>query len=84
MLPNDAFAVVMVVIIAAHTAVVALEDGFDAFFEDVHAQVDAGIVGVGEIGSEDALVKKKSQVRQNEPPLSPFLCNKCHGLYVGR
>ena len=43
----------------------------DAFFEDVHAQVDAGMVGVGEIGSEgarvswtwrkfDALVKKKS------------------------
>ena len=50
MLPDDAFAAVMVISMAAHTAVAALADGFDAFFEDVHAQVDAGMVGVGEIG----------------------------------
>ena len=48
MLPDDAFAAVMVISMEAHTTVAALADGFDAFFEDVHAhQVDAGMVGVG-------------------------------------
>ena len=51
-MPDDAFAVVMVVGMAAHTAAAALVDGFDAVFEDVHAQVDAGMVGVCEIGSK--------------------------------
>ena len=56
MLPDDAFAVVMMVSMASHTAVAALAGGFDALFEDAHAQVDAGMVGVGEIGSEGARV----------------------------
>ena len=62
---------------AAHTTDAALTDGFDAFFGDVHAQVDAGMVGVGEIGSKGfqslelggnlmllCLVKKKLYVCQ--------------------
>ena len=46
MLPDDAFAAVMVISMASHTAIAALADGFDVLFEDVHAQVDAGMVYV--------------------------------------
>ena len=34
----------------AHTTVAALADGFYVVFEDAHAQVDAGMVGVVKIG----------------------------------
>ena len=46
MLPEDASAAVIVISMGAHTAIAALADGFDVLFEDVHAQVDAGMVYV--------------------------------------
>ena len=52
----------MVISMATHTAVAALADGFDVLFEDVHAQVDAGMVGVGEIGSEGARVSDLAEI----------------------
>ena len=47
---------------AAHTAIAALANEFDAVFEDVQAQVDAGVVSVGEIGSKGARVSNLAEV----------------------